>query len=90
MEQTVNIPIYMISVCNTVGELRPVRFKFETEDHQLIQVDIEEILSFKETSFNGIKELLFTCSASIGERFRLFILKYNVQSHKWLMFKLLT
>lgn len=90
MEQTVNIPIQMICCVSTQGEFTPIRFRFEDNEHQLVTVTVDSVLAQKNTSFNGIKEIHFTCKAIIAEVERLFVLKFNENSHRWNMFKLLT
>lgn len=89
MEETVNIPIQMISVCSTMGEFTPMRFRFEDENHEIETVKIEQILSHKETGFNGIREIRYTCQAVIGCESRMFIICYSVVSHKWKLLKML-
>lgn len=41
MEQGQKVEV--ISVCDTGGGLRPLRFRFEGEDHQLHRVDIDQV-----------------------------------------------
>lgn len=89
MEEIVNIPIQMISVCSTVGDLTPLRFRFENNEHSVETIDVNSVHSYQDTKFNGIKEIQYVCSAFINDTEKLFILKYNVNSHKWIMFKML-
>ena len=89
MEQTVNIPIQLISCCSTMGDITPLRFRFELEDHSLVTVNIDKILAHKDTSFNGIREIQYTCQANIAEEMKLFTLTYNINSHKWKLFRML-
>lgn len=89
MEQTINIPIQMFSVCSTVGDFTPVRFRFELEDHSIETVKIDNILSHKDTGYNGIKEIQYTCQAVIGGTSKYFTVVYNVTSHKWRLFRML-
>lgn len=80
----------MISVCSTMGELTPMRFRFESEEHTVETVKINQILSHKDTTFNGIKEIQYTCQAIIENEMKLFIIIYNISSHRWRLFKMLT
>lgn len=89
MEQTFNIPIQMISVCSTLGDFTPLRFRYENELHEVETVVISHVVARKETAFNGIRELQFTCEAQIGGILKLFIITYNIASHTWRFFKLL-
>ena len=90
MEQIVNIPIQMISVCSTAGDLTPMRFRFETPEHQLETVHVESVHAHKLTTYNGIREIQYVCSAYVDNLLKLFVLKYNIDSHKWIMFKFLS
>lgn len=90
MEQTVNIPIQMISVCSTVGDITPMRFRYEDEDHSIETVSIDSVLAHKDTAYNGIREIQYTCRAKIGGLFRYFLITYNINSHKWRLFKMLS
>lgn len=89
MEQTMNIPIQLISSCSTVGDFTPLRFRFESEDHTLETVTIDKILAHKDTSFNGIREIQYTCQANISGEAKMFVLSYNINSHKWRLFRML-
>lgn len=90
MEQVLNIPIQMISCCSTVGDMQPLRFRFENEEHELITIQVDKVLAHNDTVFNGIKEIHYVCQTTVDDRIFLFILKYNISSHKWIMFKRLT
>lgn len=90
MEQNVNIPIQMISVCSTVGELTPMRFRFENEDHTIETVHVDEVLGRKDTNFNGIREIQYTCRADIGGMCKLFILKYSISTTRWRLSQILS
>jgi len=89
MEKTINIPIQLISSCSTMGNITPIRFRMEHEDHSLETVNIDGIISHKDVNYNGIKEIQFTCRANIERDMRIFIICYNINSHKWRLFKML-
>ena len=90
MEQAYNIPIQVFCVVSTMGDLTPVRFRFESTDHQIITVEITQILSHKETRLAGTKEIIYTCIANIENCTQLFNLKYNVNLHRWTFVRFLT
>ena len=50
MEQ-LNSPVDVISVCSANGEIRPLRLRLEAEDHRLLRVDIDEIISNKNIQY---------------------------------------
>jgi len=90
MEQYVNVPVQMISVCSTVGNLTPMRFRFENEDHTLETITVDSVLGHKETNFNGIREIQYTCRATIHNTCRIFILKYSVGTTRWRLSQILS
>lgn len=79
------LPIQTLCIVSTTGDVRPVWFRYEDEQHNIIKVVIQEILSFKETKLAGRKELLFTCSAMNGNTMSIFDIKYAIDTHKWVL-----
>ena len=84
MEQKV-YPVDVISMCSASGEIRPLRLRLEDEAHQLLRIDIEEILSTKQITYVGIEAQIFLCRAKVWGREWLFELKYLFRSHIWWM-----
>lgn len=82
MEQ-VNTPVDVISMCSANGDIRPLRLRMESEDHQLLRVDIDEIISSKKIQYVGIEAWVFLCRATVREKRWLFELKYTIRSHSW-------
>lgn len=83
MRQTLNIPVQLISSCSTLGDFRPLRFRYEDEFHVLHTVQVEEVLSSKVSKVAGVECLIYTCSARVEDCLKIFTLKYYVRSHKW-------
>ena len=54
MEQYI-CPVDVISMCSAGGEIRPLRFRMEDEDHQLLRVDIDEVIKRVEGVTCGMK-----------------------------------
>ena len=78
-----NRPVDVISVCNTDGQIRPLRVRLEDEEHCLIRIDIEEVVNSREVQYVGIEAHIFLCSATVKGRKWLFELKYTIRSHCW-------
>ena len=81
--EQVNMPVDVISMCSADGQIRPLRLRMETEDHRLLRVDIDEIISSKPIQYVGIEAQLFMCRAMIENRKWLFELKYTIRTHSW-------
>ncbi len=82
MEQKV-FPVDVISICSASGEIRPLRLRMEDEAHQLLRIDIEEIISSKDIRYVGIEATVYLCRATVREKQWLFELKYTIRSHTW-------
>ena len=86
MEQGKN-PIDVICVCSADGEIKPLRFRMEDEAHQLLRVDIDEVISSRKIQYVGIEAVIFLCRATVQGKKWLFELKYTIRSHSWCLFR---
>lgn len=82
-----NTPIDVISVCEASGEIKPLRFRMEREDHKLLRVDIDQVISTRKIQYVGIEAHIFLCRATVEDREWLFELKYTIRSHCWTLFR---
>lgn len=86
MQQNI-CPVDVIAVCSADGEIRPLRFRMEDEKHQLLRVDIEEIVSTKLVQYVGIEARIFLCRATVQGRPWLFELRFTIRSHSWCLLR---
>lgn len=82
-----NTPVDVISVCSANGEISPLRLRMETEDHRLMRVDIDEIVSSRKIQYVGIEAQIFLCRAFVQGKEWLFELKYTIRSHCWCLMR---
>ena len=82
-----NQPVDVISVCSADGQIRPLRLRIEDEEHQLLRVDIDEIISMKPIQYVGIEAQIFLCKAVVKGREWLFELKYTIRTHSWCFYR---
>ena len=80
-------PVDVISVCSAGGEIRPLRLRMEDGEHQLLRIDIEEIISCKEIRYVGIEAQVFLCRATVQGKKWLFELRYTIRSHTWCLMR---
>ena len=78
-----NCPVDVISVCSADGSIRPLRLRVEDEEHQLLRIDIDEVISVKEIQYVGIEAQVFLCRAMVRQKEWMFELKYTIRSHSW-------
>lgn len=86
MTQT-NTPVDVICVCSACGTIRPLRFQIEDDAHQMIRVDIDEVISTREIPYVGVEAQIYLCRAQVRGVQRLFELKYSIRSHSWSLFR---
>ena len=80
-------PVDVIAMCCANGDIRPLRFRMEDEEHQLLRVDIDEIISCREVQYVGIEAHIFLCRATVRGKKTLFELKYTIRSHSWCLLR---
>jgi hypothetical protein len=86
MEQTI-FPVDVISICSAGGDIRPLRIRLEDDEHQLLRIDIDEVISVKCIQYVGIEAQIFLCRATIQGMRRLFELKYTIRTHSWCLMR---
>lgn len=86
MEQTI-FPVDVISVCSAGGEIRPLRMRLEGEGHQLLKINIDEVVSVKYIQYVGIEAQIFLCRATVRGQRLLFELKYTIRTHSWCLMR---
>ena len=76
-------PVDVIAMYSANGDILPLRLRMEDESHQLLRVDIEEIVSSEKIQYVGIEAHVFLCKAKVKGKLWLFELKYTIRSHCW-------
>ena len=80
-------PVDVISMCSANGDIRPLRFRMEDEEHQLLRVDIDEVVSSRRIQYVGIEAQIFLCKAVVKGKNTLFELRYTIRSHSWCLLR---
>ena len=86
VEQSI-CPVDVICVCSANGDIRPLRLRMEDEQHQLLRVDIDEVISCKPIQYVGIEARIFLCRATVRGKRWLFELRYTIRSHSWCLLR---
>lgn len=89
MEQKI-YPVDVISVCSATGELRPLRLRMEDESHQLLRINIEEILDVQDIQHVGAEAHIFLCRATVWNKKWTFELKYFIRTHTWCVLRVVS
>lgn len=79
-------PIQMIAWFNEDGSISPIRFKLEEDGSKVI--NISNILKREKEKLAGNIMEKFTCTSSINGVEKIFEVKYDAKSYKWILFKI--
>lgn len=81
-------PVEMIVHTNEQGEIRPYRFrvKFGEGPEEVIKVD--RVISREMEKLAGNPMILYKCQRQNGEEQQYFELKYELNTCKWILFKM--
>lgn len=80
-------PVDVIALYSANGDIRPLRFRMEDEEHRLLRIDIEEIVNCREIQYVGIEARTFLCYATVEDKRWLFELRYTIRSHSWCLLR---
>jgi len=84
-----NKPVEMISCCNALGEIVPIRLRMENASHEVMVASINEIVYKKESHIAGLLTFEYGCKIKIEGREQLVEVSYQVHSHRWLIKKII-
>ena len=73
----------VISVCNTEGEILPLRLQMVDENKQLLRIHIQQAKVSERIEHVGVEAVVFQCHAQVCDRMLSFRLKYTYRSHRW-------
>lgn len=85
-----NLPIQTLCITSTVGDLKPLWFRYEDAEHQIIKVTISQVLSCRDTIIAGNKSITYTCEAQLDQVNAIVELQYLIMSHKWILKRKIT
>lgn len=82
-----NLPVEMISVCTADGNITPIRFRLEDDEHRLQIIAIRQVVCAKPIQYAGIDAIQYLCKATVDGKEKLFELRYTVRTHRWTLFR---
>lgn len=81
-------PIQVVAWFNEEGELMPVRFKIKDEDDTENVIRIHRINYCQKEKLAGNLMLVYNCQSIVNGVHRLYELKYEINSCKWMLYKI--
>ena len=86
----VNIPVQMFCAMDTTGRISPLRFRYETKEHAVETVQVERIIERGDRNFVGLREKQYICAVRMFGRQRIVEFRYNMDSQKWRVSRILS
>lgn len=86
--KTIAKPIDVVAWVDKAGIIHPIRFKIEKEDHIEAVVKVDRVISIDKEKLGGNEMLIFRCQSEINNVNRLFELKYENRTCKWILWKI--
>ncbi|MCB2290593.1 hypothetical protein LGK97_12525 [Clostridium sp. CS001] len=80
--------IEVVSYTDDKGDIRPLRFRIQNEDQTTKVVKIDKVITKETEKLAGNYMLVFKCQSLIDNIQRLFEIKYELQTCKWMLFKI--
>ncbi|MBU3185685.1 hypothetical protein [Clostridium estertheticum] len=80
-------PVEMLLWTDINGKMNPVRFKIANEDESIYVIKIDKVLTIDREKLAGNNMLVYKCQSVIKGAERLYELKYELSTCKWMLYK---
>lgn len=81
-------PIEVVSYTDMKGDIRPIRFRVQLESEELKVIKIDKIVFKQKEKLAGNDMILYRCQSVIDGINKVFEIKYELCSCKWILFKM--
>jgi len=80
--------IEMIAWFDKEGIIKPLKFRLETNDETYKVIKVLKVLAINKEKYAGNIMYSFKCKSIINNIEKIYELKYEVASSKWILFKI--
>jgi len=80
--------IKMIAWFAEDGTPNPVRFKIKNDDESESVIKVDRVISKEFEKLAGNKMILFRCQSVLNDVNKLYELKYEINTCKWMLYKM--
>lgn len=81
-------PIAMVAWFDRFGNPNPIRFRIEENDSEPSTIKIDRILQRAKEKLVGTHMIVFQCQSCINGLDKIYELKYELSTCKWILFKI--
>lgn len=81
-------PIEVVSWTDAKGNINPIRFRITNEDESNSVVKIDKVICVDKEKLAGNNMLVFKCQSVINRAEKLYEIKYELGTCRWILFKI--
>ncbi len=82
------LPIEMVSYTDNNGAIKPIRFRMQVNDEPMKVIKIDKVIIKDTEKFAGNIMIVFKCQSLIEDDTKLFEIKYELSTCKWILYKI--
>jgi len=86
--KVLSLPIEMVSYTDKKGSMRPIRFRMQIDDQSMQVIKIDKVILKEIEKFAGNIMVVYQCQSLIENVIKLFEIKYELSTCKWILFKI--
>ena len=84
----ISLPIEMVTYTDIKGDIKPIRFRMKIGDEPMQVIKIDKVIVKDTERFAGNIVIDYKCQSLIEEATKLFEIKYDIATCKWLLYKI--
>ena len=81
-------PIEVVSYTDNKGDVKPLRIRIQNDDETLNVIRVDKVITKQMEKLAGNYMLVLKCESLIDNTSRLFEIKYELHTCKWILFKI--
>jgi hypothetical protein len=82
------LPVEMVSYTDNKGCIKPIRFRMQIDDEPMKVIKIDKVIVKETEKLAGNIMLVYKCQSLIDNTIKLFEIKYELATCKWMLFKI--
>lgn len=86
--KVVATPIEMVSWTDSLGNIHPIRFRYIEKDESYKVIKVDRVAHKELEKLCGNDMLVYRCYTTINAQQKIFEIKYEIRTCKWILFKI--
>ena len=82
------LPIEMVSYTDNKGFIKPIRFRMQVGDDPMQVIKIDKVIVKETEKLAGNIMIVYKCQSLIDNAIKLFEIRYELSTCKWILFKI--